>query len=308
MLPYNRAMNDKKELQPQVKNGFLLTRESRDTPSGMEIRLWVKSGNRAEQLIISGEKPVFFIATDKSADALTLLRANNFHPESKALPLEDFEHLPVTAFYFPTSRLASLASDLLTENDFEPLESDVRPADRYLMERYIQGGLSYTGTPTIQKGVTVWRQARIKQADCKPELITVSLDIECSERGELYSVGLDSPADSRVIMVGPEQPGDDTTAIEWVADEKALLAALENWFSQFEPDVVIGWNVIDFDFRLLAKAAERHNSKLKIGRAGEYLYVRERKQGGSFVTLPGRVLIDASMPLKRQPTDFGRGH
>ncbi|WP_434360608.1 DNA polymerase II [Parasalinivibrio latis] len=297
-------MNEKNDLKPQVKDGFLLTRESRDTSNGMEIRLWVKSGDCAEQLVISGEKPVFFVASEKTAEAMTLLHAHNLFPESKPLPLTSFEHAPVTAFYFPTSRLASLASDLLIENDFEPLESDIRPADRYLMERYIQGGLSYTGTPVTQKGIPVWRQARIKQADYKPDLVTVSLDIECSERGELYSVGLDCVADSRVIMIGPEQDGEEFTHIEWVVDEKALLISLENWFATFEPDVVIGWNVIDFDFRLLAKAAERQNSKLKIGRGGEYLYVRERKQGGSFVTLPGRVLIDGIDALKTATYGF----
>ncbi|STY94211.1 DNA polymerase II [Vibrio anguillarum] len=69
----------------------------------------------------------------------------------------------------------------------------------------------------------------------------VSLDLECSEKGILYSIGFDSPMDSRVIMIGEPEPCD--TPIQWVKDEYALLNALIDWFTEFDPDVVIGWSV-----------------------------------------------------------------
>ncbi len=52
-------------------------------------------------------------------------------------------------------------------------------------------------------------------------------------------------------MIGDPQEAD--TNIQWVANEKALLEAMIAWFSEFDPDIIIGWNVIDFDFRLLLK-------------------------------------------------------
>ncbi|WP_411015572.1 3'-5' exonuclease, partial [Salmonella sp. ZJLS19Sal_0414] len=86
-----------------------------------------------------------------------------------------------------------------------------------------------------------------KAGDYTPKLKVVSLDLECSEKGILYSIGLDSPMDSRVIMIG--EPQDAETNIQWVSSEYELLQALCAWFEQYDPDVIVGWSVIDFDFR-----------------------------------------------------------
>ncbi|MEL0611351.1 3'-5' exonuclease, partial [Vibrio echinoideorum] len=72
--------------------------------------------------------------------------------------------------------------------------------------------------------------------------------------GVLFSFGLESSMDRRVIMIGEPQEAD--TYIQWVANEMALLEAMITWFSEFDPDIFIGWNVIDFDFRLLHKRSE----------------------------------------------------
>jgi len=53
------------------------------------------------------------------------------------------------------------------------------------------------------------------------------------EKGVLYSIGLDSPMDSRVIMIGEPQEAD--TNVQWVPNEKALLEAMIRWFSEFDP-------------------------------------------------------------------------
>ena len=53
-------------------------------------------------------------------------------------------------------------------------------------------------------------------------------------------------------------------------DERALLEQFEVLFNQLDPDIIIGWSVISFDFRLLISRAERHNMTL-IGQDGSHL-------------------------------------
>ncbi|NMS24442.1 3'-5' exonuclease, partial [Vibrio parahaemolyticus] len=126
---------------------------------------------------------------------------------------------------------------------------------------------------------------------------------ECSEKGILYSIGLDSVMDSRVIMIGEPEPSD--TPIQWVQDEKALLEALIDWFKQFDPDVIVGWNVIDFDFRLLHKRAEWHNMKLMLGRADQASFFRSSSQSQQgFISIPGRVVMDGIDTLKTATYHF----
>ncbi|MBF4218235.1 3'-5' exonuclease, partial [Vibrio anguillarum] len=86
-------------------------------------------------------------------------------------------------------------------------------------------------------------KAKCRPSQFKPSLCVVSLDIECSEKGALYSIGLDCERDSRVILIGQPEPAE--TPIQWVSDEKALLLTLNQWFQQFDPDVIVGWNIID---------------------------------------------------------------
>ena len=105
-------------------------------------------------------------------------------------------------------------------------------------------------------------------------------------------------------MIGEPEPAEDW--IEWVEDEAALLHALISAFNAWDPDIVIGWNVVNFDFKLLIKRAELHHIKLRLGRGNANALWRdsraENEQG--FVTLPGRVVIDGIDSLKSATWNF----
>ena len=44
-----------------------------------------------------------------------------------------------------------------------------------------------------------------------------------------------------------------------------LLEKLNAWFANYDPDVIIGWNVVQFDLRMLQKHAERYRIPLRLG-------------------------------------------
>lgn len=83
-------------------------------------------------------------------------------------------------------------------------EADVRPHDRYLMERFNTAGVPVEGGQ--REGSTIL-DGRLKPASgWRPTLKVVSLDIETSATEELYSIALDSAGDRVVFMLG-EMPG-----------------------------------------------------------------------------------------------------
>ena len=132
----------------------------------------------------------------------------------------------------------------------------------------------------------------------------VSLDIECSDQGELYSIGLHGEGIETVLMIGDPHPG--CSWIQWVDNEKSLLQALETRFADYDPDIIIGWNVINFDFRLLIRRAEHHNIRLRLGRGWQTARWRDRRgevdQG--FITIPGRMVLDGIGGLKAATYQF----
>ncbi|STQ75359.1 DNA polymerase II [Grimontia hollisae] len=290
----------------QYQDGFLISRHSRDLGEQTELTLWVLTDQGPAKLIITGEKPVFFVAAPQVNQAKAVLNAAGVGFTCRELTLKDFSLHSVSGFYFNTIQSANRASRLLQMQEIDPLESDVRLADRYLMERFICGGLTFAGRAIAKRGYTEYRDVKTKASDYSTSLSRVSMDIECSEKGVLYSIGLDSNMDSRVIMVGPTpENANDMPWIQWVDSELNLLNALNDWFKRFDPDVIVGWSVVDFDFRLLVKRAAFHKLDLRLGRGAEKVHWRDSsnsRQG--FITLPGRVVIDGIDALKTATYSF----
>ncbi|OOF08043.1 DNA polymerase II [Salinivibrio sp. MA427] len=287
-----------------MQQGFVITRQQRDWGHTSTIVLWLSTPEGPIKLCIDDQHSVFFVPLEEKARVEALLPAIDPNAYCKPVPLTTFQHTPVAACYFTSVKRAREGQKVITGAAIALYEGDLRLADRYLMERYICGSLLFTGQVRQRQGYLEVTQGKAKQADYTPTLHHVSLDIECSQKGQLYSVGLDSEKDSRVIMVGAPQ-NDAPAWIEWVDNEEALLVALERWFAQYDPDVVVGWNVIDFDFRLLVKRAQRYQRDLRLGRGGERAFWRD---GGSnkpgFISLAGRVVIDGIDALKTATYGF----
>jgi DNA polymerase-2 len=285
--------------------GFILSRHARDINQQTQIELWVKTQSGAKLLQIWGEKSIFFIEKSDQNAAQLLAQQQQVAVEFKPLSLKTFRHSSVVGCYFNTIQHAQLLLQHLTQADIDVFESDIRLADRYLMERFIQGGIEFIGQQESKHDFDLVRHVHCKPAAYIPELTTVSLDIECSEKGVLYSIGLESAMDSRVIMIGAIQAHDLSCHIEWVENEKTLLIRLIDWFQRHDPDVIIGWNVIDFDFRLLHKRAHFHHLKLTIGRGHQASYFRQSSiSNQGFISIPGRVVLDGIDTLKAATYQF----
>ena len=286
-----------------IQQGFLLTRQARDIKGQTQIELWLSTENGPTQLLIQGERPVFFIEQAQIEQTKQFAAAKQIAVDMRPLELKNFQLTPLAACYTQTTKDAFALQDELKQNDIVHFEGDVRLADRYLMERFIKGSMEFTGNQQSLNGFQRIQNAKCRTGEYQPKLHVVSLDLECSEKGILYSIGLDSPVDSRVIMIG--EPEQAETPIQWVKDEKALLDALIAWFKQFDPDVIVGWNVIDFDFRLLHKRAEWHNMKLILGRADQPSFFRSSAQSQQgFISIPGRVVLDGIDTLKTATYHF----
>lgn len=289
------------------QDGFLISTHTQVNEKCTQIILWVQTEFGPAKLYIENERYIFFLPNRKADEAIQILSKQNTLFEFKRLSLTDFKYNPITVFYFSQFSDFQQANMHLTKLGFDLLEADIRLIDRYLMERFICGGLRFSGQPKRRLNYTEYKNVQVKRSDFACGLSRVSLDIECSENGVLYSIGLFGKKDQRVIMIEPEHQSRDVSQswIEWVDSEADLLHALNQWFAIYDPDVVIGWNVIDFDFRLIHQRAEKIGVPLRLGRGQEKSYWREsiRIQKG-FISIPGRVVIDGIDALKTATYSF----
>jgi len=301
--------------QPIASNrGFLLTRQAVDRQGGICINLWLKTIEGPVKLEITDQQAIFFIEQQMTNEVVLLLdNADIEFADIKPLSLKSFTQKTVSGVYFNTLRDFYSARSYLKQHNIKCYEDDFRPDERYLMERYITADLEFIGKPTKRDNFIQYQQVKCKpldkaKSDVKLEM--VSLDIECSMAGDLYSIGLYSKSCSCVFMIGQKEENiqikeNEDDYIVWLHNEKELLEALLCWIKQYDPDLIIGWNVINFDFDLLQKRYDLYNIKFAIGRDGSSPYWRKnRNSDQKYIEIAGRVVLDGIDLLKSATYNF----
>ncbi|PIJ49730.1 DNA polymerase II [Erwinia sp. OLTSP20] len=278
--------------------GFVLTRHWRDTPAGTEVTFWLATDQGAQRLVLPGQQSVAFIPASQQALAQKCLQ-HEHHFHFAPLQLKDFHHRPVVGLYCSQYRQLLRLEKQLRQAGVTVYEADIRPPDRYLMERFITAPVSVSQRRQADGSIAVQLKAN---ADYRPALKWVSLDIETSRHGELYCIGLQGCGQRDVLMLGPANGSNSNSEINltFYPSRPALLAALNDWFIRHDPDVIIGWNLVQFDLRVLQKQADRYGVTLNLGRDGQPLAWREHgfKPGVFFAQAAGRLVIDGIEGLR----------
>jgi DNA polymerase II len=275
--------------------GFLLSRHWRDQPDGVELEYWFRTDEGTVQVSVTGEQSVFFVR-DSELDAARLAVPGLSGGQVKSLPLKAFDGEPLSGVYFRSHRRARRVSDHLIQAGIDPLEADINPAERYLMERFVTGGAFLQGQASRRGRHLQVKNPRLKGVAFQPRLRVVSFDIETAMEGlELYSIAVhgydDEGEQRRVFMVGR---GASQDYVHSCRDQEAVLVEFLRWLEHYDPDVLIGWNVVNFDTWYLQRLADALGRKLTLGRGGRTVNWRELDDDGErrAAQLPGRVLLD----------------
>jgi len=281
---------------------FLLTRQWFDSNKGIRLELWFSSDQGALQVIIENQQAVFFILQQDSAQAQSILSQMN-DIEIKPLALNNFKQQPISGVYFKSQQQLYRARDLLQQQNISCFEADIRPSERFLTERFITGPVSISSTQATQNTRLI-TNPKIKPDNYQPTFNIMSLDIETAyDTDQLYSIAFLTKDMQRVLMIGDDK---DSDYIEYLADESTLLKRFIHYVAMIDPDVFIGWNVINFDFRFLQKKADKLRIPLSLGRNNKPISWRQAQTDTEhyFILIPGRVVLDGIDTLKSATFQF----
>ena len=282
----------------QTGQGFILTRHWHDSPQGTWVEFWLATDQGPRHLRLAPQPSVAFFPAAQREQVQALL-ANEPGVDIRPLQLRDFQHRPVLGLYCQQHRQLMALETLLRRHSVDVYEADIRPPERFLMERFITAPVSFSGQTDAQGRLT---SAQLRPcADYRPDLRLVSLDIETTEQGELYCIGLQGCGQRQVYMLGP--PNGDAAQLdfdlEYCATRVQLLEALNAWMARHDPDAIIGWNVVQFDLRVLHQHARQLAVPLRLGRGGEEMQWREHgSQQHYFASAAGRLIIDGIEGLR----------
>ena len=185
--------------------------------------------------------------------------------------------------------------DHLVRQGIRCYEADVRFAMRFLIDRGIRGSLEISSTGRQQSdGSRVYHNPEIQPDRWAPELSVLSIDIETDpEARRLFSVALYGCGTSEVLVVNP---GDDPVpeGTRTFRGQEELMRAFAGRIQELDPDVLTGWNVVDFDLNVLERLAAASGVALLLGRDQRPLRLRpSRSPWSSFeASITGRVVVD----------------
>ena len=279
--------------------GFLLTRQWADDKDGVRLDLWLTTSQGPLAVSIHQQRALFFI---RQADemAVTALLGNIHGVSIRQLELKTFSQQAVSAVYFTSQQQLYRARDRLAQNGLACYEADIRPTERFLCERFITAAVDVDADYSSD----VLHNVRLQAGDYSPDFEIMSLDIESDyENDTLFSIAFVASEVKRVLMIGE---GLDNDFIEYVADERSLLKRWIEWVERIDPDILIGWNVVNFDLRLLHKRAQAFDFPLAIGRMATQPVWRKSQADSNhhFVLIPGRVVLDGIDTLRSATFNF----
>jgi len=297
----------------QIK-GFLISRQWRETSNGLLLRYWLKTESGPLLIEQTSQEGIFFVEQPHIELAIGTIK-NLFH-RTRPLALKSFSQHAVSGFYFTSQKNLRTAAKKLKEYKISALESDVRTVDRYLMERFITSTMSVTTTSASEQHLIPKDKyqhicnAKLKQSNYTPTLRIVSFDIETNYlENTLLSIAVYSDDLQSVFFLGASSQLNCRS----YSCEKELLIAFMDWLQDYDPDLLIGWNCINFDLRFLHNACQRLGLKFNIGRNNEAIEWRSNSNNTSstskgsehyFVLVPGRAILDGIDTLKSATFSF----
>lgn len=243
---------------------------------------------RSFALVLPAPVPAVYVATADGSRAAALLSRTHGARLDPA-PWSDLPGATLARVELPESSLED-AERRLANDDIAVRHVDRTRAADALLALGLTGPVVIRGDPTPGRRVdVVFVDPQLASSQAAPPLAWLALDIETDRAGTVVAASLaGAGGPGEVLFVGPRLDAPEMTS---VPSERELLAMLAERLRARDPDVVTGWNVIDFDLQVLVARFEAHQIPFDVGRVPGQVAVRQA--GRRAAEVPGRAVLDA---------------
>lgn len=274
--------------------GFIVDASAETIDEKTEIHLFGRLENGQSFAAVNTLAPYLFIEKSDLKKVKNLLE--KFKVEET--DLTNFNEDPVIKISSGNLTDLNKLSKAIHKKEVNTYEADIKPVARFLIDNDILAGIEIEGHyETAEKVDRVYYTPQIKPADFKPKLKIVSLDIESDKKfHKLFCIGLCGEGYKKSFIISDKKiPGSISCK-----DEPELLEKFRQELIDFDPDIITGWHVIDFDLMYLKKKFDQHKIPFDLGRNNAKS--RIKVESGFFRTstavVPGRQVLDALNMIK----------
>ncbi|MBI3334759.1 DNA polymerase II [Candidatus Pacearchaeota archaeon] len=275
--------------------GFIIDASYEVKGEETAIQLFGRLENGQSFISVHPYKPYFFI---KVKDAKKHERLLGKYQCTKT-DLTTFAHEPVAKVEGNTPAEIHKLYAALHKLEVDTYEADLKPAQRFLIDQDILGSLDIEGDWQVNERVDrVYMHPKIKPSPYTPQLKILSIDTESSLSGELYCIGLYASNYQKNFMITSKKLAHTVPC----KDEAECLEKFKAEVQKLDPDIITGWNFIEYDLAYLQQLFKKHKISFDLGRTEEN--VRVRVESGFFrsssADIPGRQVLDG-LNLIRDP-------
>src|SRR3989344_3911745 len=274
--------------------GFIVYQDYEIIENQTHIKLFGRLENGQSFIAVNKIEPYLFIKDEDLAKAKKYLE--KFKVEKT--PLTTFNSKKVTKISSNIHTELSKLSSFLHKLEIDTYESDVKPAARFLIDKDILGTIEIEGEYESSERVDrIYRNPIIKPASYQPKLKIASIDTEWDKKsGELFCIGIHSENYKENFIITKEK---FNHAVPCKSEEECL-EKFKKALLKLDPDIITGWNIINFDLFYLKKIADKYKMPLDLGRTDEN--TRLRIESGFFrsssADIPGRQVLDGLNLIK----------
>jgi DNA polymerase II len=242
---------------------------------------------RSFAAVVQAPKPAVYVAHDHGPAALACVADSSLDPN----PWSDLTGASLARLEVAHGALDH-AERALAASHVPVLVRDRPRANDVLIALGLQGPVTIGGNGSPGRRVdVVFVEPTLAPSQASTALAWLALDIETDRAGTVVAVSLAGAGGAgEVLFVGPRL---DAPGISSFSTEAELLSALARRLLARDPDVITGWNVIDFDLRVLARRFAACGIPFDVGRTADVASLVEREGRRAAFQVPGRAVLDA---------------
>ncbi len=250
------------------------------------IKLYGRLENGESFLCLKEYRPYFFI---RERDLHTALELQDL--EYEKTDLVNFSGEAMVKIYTGVPADVRTTRKELEKNDIACYEADIKFVYRFLFDHDIFTTIEIDGEFTEGERVDrIYDDPVILSAEGYIPLKTVSLDIEVNEETDEVVCATFYGDDECKSFIARG----DVKGAECCENEEKLFIAIKNYILEHNPDIITGWNVIDFDFKYLEERFSVYDLHFDLGRSKRKTRFRTQHSfiRASRVRIDGRIVLD----------------
>ena len=250
---------------------FVIYPTYRITGDKAQVMLFGRLENGESFVTINDFQPYFWIKKSQKEDAKKILE----ELKTENIKIADSDHKnfddePVSKVTLKIPREVPELKKLFLDKNITCYEADIRFSYRFMIDHDIRISTNIIGKPRKpeeQEALfvdNVFDNPEFKEAEFWPKLKILSLDIETNLKGnKVLAISLYSNEIKKVLLLKNDAKFKNAVCFN---SEKELLESFKRHIEQQDPDILVGWNVIDFDFQVLKDRFKHHKIPFTLGR------------------------------------------